>query len=262
MKYCGRQFKEAEIEVIRAMIAADPRLSRYRISTKVCEHLNWRRPDGGLKDMSCRVALLRMQADGLFSLPAARRAKPATYVANPEIERVVDRPLIVSEVDLDRLTVDLVVEKRAPSAFFPGRCTLHDRLTALGLAAETVNPAGALLDGARVPGEIVMNDVTAESLEVHSLPHYLAADEDVRKKWSVEGTHKARPCLAPRDSGGNLNVGKRDGRILRFVFLPIFHPNAARLRAPSGFKVRRALLCGAFDEELDESVELLPPRCS
>jgi hypothetical protein len=112
MKYCGRQFEQAEIEVIRAMIAADPRLSRYRLSTMVCEQLNWRRPDGGLKDMSCRVALLRMQTDGLFSLPPARRAKPATYVENTAIESAVDWPLIVPEVDLDRLTVDLVVEKR------------------------------------------------------------------------------------------------------------------------------------------------------
>lgn len=112
MKYCGRHFEQAEIEVIRAIIAADQRLSRYRISTMVCEQLNWRRPDGGLKDMSCRVALLRMQTDGLVSLPAARCAKPATYVENLDIESAVDRPLIIPEVDLDRLTVDLVVEKR------------------------------------------------------------------------------------------------------------------------------------------------------
>lgn len=112
MKYCGRQFEQAEIEVIRAMIAADQHLSRYRLSAMVCEQLNWRRPDGGLKDMSCRVAMLRMQTDGLFSLPPARRAKPATHVENSEIEAAVDRPLIVPEVNLDRLTVDLVVEKR------------------------------------------------------------------------------------------------------------------------------------------------------
>lgn len=34
--------------------------------------LDWRRPDGGLKEMSCRVALLRMQEDGLLSLPPPR----------------------------------------------------------------------------------------------------------------------------------------------------------------------------------------------
>jgi hypothetical protein len=34
--------------------------------------LDWHRPDGGLKDMSCRVAMLRMQDDGLIQLPSPR----------------------------------------------------------------------------------------------------------------------------------------------------------------------------------------------
>lgn len=112
MRYCGRQFEASEIDVIRAMIAGDPCLSRYRLSTMVCERLNWRRQDGGLKDMSCRVALLRMQSDGLFSLPSARCAKVAAYAENPDIESVVDWPLIIPEVDLGSLSVDLVAEKR------------------------------------------------------------------------------------------------------------------------------------------------------
>jgi hypothetical protein len=34
--------------------------------------LDWRKPDGGLKEMSCRVAMLRMQNDGLLTLPPPR----------------------------------------------------------------------------------------------------------------------------------------------------------------------------------------------
>lgn len=112
MNYCGRSFEHSEIESIRALIAVTPRLSRYKLSTLVCEQLNWRRHDGGLKDMSCRVAMLRMQADGLFSLPPARRAKPATYGSHPEIEIAVDCPAIAPEVDLDRLTVETVETKQ------------------------------------------------------------------------------------------------------------------------------------------------------
>jgi hypothetical protein len=35
--------------------------------------LDWRQVDGALKQMSCRVALLRMQEDGLLTLPPPRR---------------------------------------------------------------------------------------------------------------------------------------------------------------------------------------------
>lgn len=49
--------------------------TRKVISVAVCEALDWRRPDGRLKDMSCRVALLRMQEDGLIRLPAPSNSR-------------------------------------------------------------------------------------------------------------------------------------------------------------------------------------------
>ena len=39
----------------------------------MCERLDWRKPDGGLKDMSARVALLRMHREGVIALPPARK---------------------------------------------------------------------------------------------------------------------------------------------------------------------------------------------
>lgn len=72
MRYCGREFSAAELCSIRQLIAEHPTARRARLSRLVCEQLHWRRPDGRLKDMSCRVAMLRMQADGLLELPAAR----------------------------------------------------------------------------------------------------------------------------------------------------------------------------------------------
>jgi hypothetical protein len=38
----------------------------------VCEELRWLKPNGTQKDMSCRVALLRMLEDGLITLPPPR----------------------------------------------------------------------------------------------------------------------------------------------------------------------------------------------
>lgn len=60
MHFCGRQFTPSELEIIRYLIASDPKASRYKLSVKVCEKLNWRRPSGSLKDMSCRVAMLKL----------------------------------------------------------------------------------------------------------------------------------------------------------------------------------------------------------
>lgn len=112
MRYCGREFTAAQIELIRECLAVSPPMSRYRLSRAVCERLDWRRPDGALKDMSCRVALLRMQTDALITLPPPRKTKPVAYLAHPDIELAVREPTILPSVDLARLSVDLVAGKR------------------------------------------------------------------------------------------------------------------------------------------------------
>jgi hypothetical protein len=111
MQYCGREFTSEEIDLIRELLAVSPPLSRYRLSLEVCERLPWRRADGGLKDMSCRVALLKMQADALLTLPPPRKIKPVAYRAHPDIERAVHAPPIPPTIDLARLDVELVANK-------------------------------------------------------------------------------------------------------------------------------------------------------
>ncbi|MGH8235527.1 MAG: DUF4338 domain-containing protein [Pseudomonas sp.] len=111
MRYCGRDFTQPEIELIRELLAVSPPLNRYRLSQAVCERLNWRRANGGLKDMSARVALLRMQADALITLPAPRRGKPVTYLTHPHIERAVLEPERVPAVDLGQISIHLVANK-------------------------------------------------------------------------------------------------------------------------------------------------------
>ena len=73
VRYCGRLFSEQELELIRTIIADDPSRHRFALSQVVCERLHWRRANGQLKDMSCRVAMLRMHRDRLIPLPAPRR---------------------------------------------------------------------------------------------------------------------------------------------------------------------------------------------
>ncbi len=69
IRYCGRDFSADDIEKIRRLIASNPERNRAHLSRLVCDELGWRRPDGRGKDMSCRVAMLRMQRDGRIVLP-------------------------------------------------------------------------------------------------------------------------------------------------------------------------------------------------
>ncbi len=70
--YCARDFSPDDIQTIRDLIAQDPKLQRSALSRKLCQLWGWTKPNGELKDMTCRVALLRIQADGLIELPPSR----------------------------------------------------------------------------------------------------------------------------------------------------------------------------------------------
>jgi len=71
-RYCGRDFSADDLLAITRLIEQDPTAKRAALSRQVCEMFDWVKPDGGLKDMTCRVAMLRMQADGLITLPASQ----------------------------------------------------------------------------------------------------------------------------------------------------------------------------------------------
>jgi hypothetical protein len=68
-RYCGRDFTSTELDTIRYLIKGHPEEHRAGLSRLVCQQLRWLRPDGSLKEMSCRVAMLRMERDGLIELP-------------------------------------------------------------------------------------------------------------------------------------------------------------------------------------------------
>jgi hypothetical protein len=90
-RYCGRLFSPEELVWIRRFIVEHPTHNRVALASAVCEALGWVKPDGRRKDMSCRVAMLRMHRDGLIGLPAPQssngngRTRPAwTGASEPQ----------------------------------------------------------------------------------------------------------------------------------------------------------------------------------
>lgn len=73
-RYCGRMFRAEDLKRIRGLIESNPGMHRAQLSHAVCDDLGWLHPDGRHKDMSCRVAMLRMHRDGLIILPPPRHA--------------------------------------------------------------------------------------------------------------------------------------------------------------------------------------------
>jgi len=71
-RYCGRELSVADLAHIRQLLALQPALGRVALSRRLCQDLGWLNALGQPKEMSARVALLRMERDGLIQLPAPR----------------------------------------------------------------------------------------------------------------------------------------------------------------------------------------------
>ena len=107
MQICGRYFTQDDIDWLRAQVRLLPELSRLALSRRFCQHIGWYKPDGGLKDMSCRVALLRLERAGLIRLPlprhgvcALKRISP-TPAGEPQAPVVIDAGQELSIVPVD-----------------------------------------------------------------------------------------------------------------------------------------------------------------
>jgi len=71
----GRQIDDGEIDSIRDLIRKSGSLGRSALSRHLCERWCWRQSNGLLKDRTCRVLLLALEAKGLIQLPPRLRIR-------------------------------------------------------------------------------------------------------------------------------------------------------------------------------------------
>ena len=116
-RYSGRVFGPQEIEQVRDIIRTHPKASRQQLSCRVCEAFDWRKADGSLKDMGCRVALLRMHREGLIELPAPQhRVNPCQSFARRTQQAEPEAVLEAAVHELEDLRLEVV--ERAGSALW------------------------------------------------------------------------------------------------------------------------------------------------
>ena len=72
LRFCGRLFTEPELELMRVVAQDYSGLAVTEIARTVCELLEWKRPNGRLKDHECRQLLEHLAAEGVLRLPALR----------------------------------------------------------------------------------------------------------------------------------------------------------------------------------------------
>lgn len=118
VRYCGRIFTAQDIALVRQIIASHPQDNRVQLARRLCQTFQWLRPDGRLREMSCRVAMLRMHRDGLIGLPSPK-TRNGNHRPRVQITSASDPcfPLACHLNDLEPLRF-LLVQSPADSALW------------------------------------------------------------------------------------------------------------------------------------------------
>jgi hypothetical protein len=75
-QFCGREFTREELSLIKEVVETCAGISRTELSHTVCELLEWRRANGGLKARECLDLLERLEGQGFLKLPDSRQSGP------------------------------------------------------------------------------------------------------------------------------------------------------------------------------------------
>ena len=110
LTFSGRAFPPSEIELIQQTCRNFASLGRTEISRTICELLEWKRPNGGLKNHECRLLLERMQDLGLVALPPlGRSGKHGTRLVSITSRSELEADLIGSVWEFEPLSLSIVL---------------------------------------------------------------------------------------------------------------------------------------------------------
>ena len=169
MRYCGREFTEREMDLIGRLIATGS--NRQKLSRMFCEETGWRKPDGGLKEMSCKVAFLKMHREGRIVLP------PPLKSANNHLKKPKERVLPLPDKPAGRCDLDIVLVDTRTSALWNAYI---DRYHYLGY---TPLPGAQLRYFIRSEGQILaLLGFSAAAWKVAPRDEAIGWDAETRKK--------------------------------------------------------------------------------
>lgn len=100
----GQEFTPEILALVQEVATSDG-MTRQGLSRLVCKWLDWRHPDGRLKEMNCRKALLTLNRRGLVGLP---EAKPTDFSPREHFEKASWPVISCSLSDLGQLELVLV----------------------------------------------------------------------------------------------------------------------------------------------------------
>ncbi len=106
--FSGRRFTRKQLEQVQETVQTFKNLSRKELALTICEHLDWKTPNGKLKINSALTLLEKLESYDVVTLPAKQKHKtqirriPA-FVEHPEIIPINDTLDAIGPISLQRI---------------------------------------------------------------------------------------------------------------------------------------------------------------
>lgn len=109
--FSGRRFTRKQLALVQETVQTFKNLSRNELALTVCEHLNWKTPNGQLKVNSCLTLLEELEVLGVIELPAKIKRKPPIQRI-PAFDEHPDAPPINDTLDsIEPVTLQRIISK-------------------------------------------------------------------------------------------------------------------------------------------------------
>ena len=115
--YSGRSFSPEELALMRQAACEYASLGITEIARTICEWLDWKRPNGRLKNHECRLLLERLHRQGILTLPPLHRSGrrgPRPVV----VESCSDDPTLIQSSLAELEPLRLVLVEKSESAMW------------------------------------------------------------------------------------------------------------------------------------------------
>lgn len=97
----GRIFTFDDLRVINEKVTIHYNEGRTTISRKICEELDWRQPNGWLKDRACRDVLIKLSQKGVINLPASKKKVSTGKILKPASSPIPEKEITTSPKKLE-----------------------------------------------------------------------------------------------------------------------------------------------------------------
>jgi hypothetical protein len=135
LKFCGRELKPGDLDLIRQTTRDFATLSLTELAHTVCELLEWRRPNGGLKSRECFLFLQALHQRGwlpwLSVPPRKLRPRVAEWDQHSDAQSAITGPIgdyLPAQLQLldgrdDRRLFRQYLQRYHPATCWPACCS-------------------------------------------------------------------------------------------------------------------------------------------